>query len=191
MASNYQPKSDRKGIALCLSGGGFRASLFHLGSLRRLNEVGLLSQINTVTSVSGGSITNALLAKHWPRFTGGKIFANFANFENDLRQFCARDIRIDDISPGQCIEFRRLGDTKSAQTPSSSRSHEVRFGARRWARFMMSNWCLTVSDSAATAPRPPGLASFARVTSRWAIKMNISRMKRTLTLSERFTRLRY
>jgi NTE family protein len=93
MASNYQPKSDRKGIALCLSGGGFRASLFHLGSLRRLNEVGLLSQINTVTSVSGGSITNALLAKHWPRFTGGKIFANFADFENDLRQFCARDIR--------------------------------------------------------------------------------------------------
>ena len=32
-------------------------------------------------------------------------------------------------------------------------------------------------DSAATAPRPPGLPSFARVTSRWAIKMNSSRMK--------------
>jgi predicted phage terminase large subunit-like protein len=36
----------------------------------------------------------------------------------------------------------------------------------------MSNWCLTASDSAATEKRPPGLASFARVTIRWAIKMN-------------------
>jgi hypothetical protein len=31
---------------------------------------------------------------------------------------------------------------------------------------------LTASDSAATAPRPPGLASRARVTSKWAIKLN-------------------
>jgi len=36
---------------------------------------------------------------------------------------------------------------------------------------------LTASDSAATAPRPPRVPSFARVTSRWAIKMNSSRMK--------------
>jgi len=28
----------REGIGLCLSGGGFRATLFHLGALRRLNE---------------------------------------------------------------------------------------------------------------------------------------------------------
>ena len=56
------------------------------------------------------------------------------------------------------------------------RHTQVRFGERR-ARFMMSNWCLTASDSAATAPRPPGLASFARVTSKWAIKMNRFGMK--------------
>jgi hypothetical protein len=36
----------------------------------------------------------------------------------------------------------------------------------------MSSWCLTASDSAATAPRPHGLASRARVTSKWAIKLN-------------------
>lgn len=93
MSSEYQPTNDRQGIALCLSGGGFRASLFHLGSLRRLNEVGLLSQVRTITSVSGGSITNALLAKRWPSFIGDKVFTNFAEFENELKQFCARDIR--------------------------------------------------------------------------------------------------
>ena len=70
------------------------------------------------------------------------------------------------------ILLRRLGDTKSVQTPSASRSHEVRHGARRRARLRMSSWCLTASDSATTAPRPPGLASRARVTSKWAIKLN-------------------
>ena len=34
--------------------------------------------------------------------------------------------------------LRRLGDTKSVQTPSASRSHEVRYGARRRARLRMS-----------------------------------------------------
>lgn len=54
-----------EGIALCLSGGGFRASLFHLGSLWRLNEVGMLPQISRFSSVSGGSITSALLGVSW------------------------------------------------------------------------------------------------------------------------------
>ncbi len=93
VASEYQPERKRQGIALCLSGGGFRASLFHLGSLRRLNEIGLLSQIKTITSVSGGSITSALLAKHWPHFSGDGIFTNFQDFEKELQEFCARDIR--------------------------------------------------------------------------------------------------
>ena len=34
-----------KGIALALSGGGFRATLFHLGSAWRLNELGFLAKL--------------------------------------------------------------------------------------------------------------------------------------------------
>ncbi len=49
-------------VALCLSGGGFRASIFHLGGLRRLNELGVLDQVDTVSCVSGGSILGAHLA---------------------------------------------------------------------------------------------------------------------------------
>ena len=52
----------RQGIGLCLSGGGFRATLFHLGALRRLAEVGVLSHVRTVSAVSGGSIAAAHLA---------------------------------------------------------------------------------------------------------------------------------
>lgn len=64
-----EPKNRRAGVALCLSGGGFRAALFHLGGLRRLNELGLLSQMDTISSVSGGSIVAAHLAdriRQWP-----------------------------------------------------------------------------------------------------------------------------
>jgi hypothetical protein len=58
----------RRGDVLCLSGGGYRAALFHLGALTRLNELGLLARTETVGAVSGGSILAALLAANvpWP-----------------------------------------------------------------------------------------------------------------------------
>lgn len=62
-------RGPRRGTALCLSGGGFRAALFHLGALRRLNELGMLGQLRTVSAVSGGSIPAMLLADprlEWP-----------------------------------------------------------------------------------------------------------------------------
>ncbi|HEX8464468.1 MAG TPA: patatin-like phospholipase family protein, partial [Abditibacterium sp.] len=55
----------KPGIALCLSGGGYRAMLFHLGALWRLNELGLLPKISRVSSVSGGSIIAGLLGLRW------------------------------------------------------------------------------------------------------------------------------
>jgi NTE family protein len=60
------------GIGLCLSGGGFRAMLFHLGSLIRLNEVGLLPAIDRISSVSGGSLAAGILAAGWTEL----VFAN-------------------------------------------------------------------------------------------------------------------
>ena len=54
------------GIGLCLSGGGYRAMLFHVGSLWRLNDSGYLSRLDRISSVSGGSITAAQLAIAWP-----------------------------------------------------------------------------------------------------------------------------
>ncbi|WP_050995933.1 patatin-like phospholipase family protein [Bradyrhizobium yuanmingense] len=54
-----------EGVGLSLSGGGFRAMLFHLGSLIRLNEVGLLAKVDRVSSVSGGSLAAGILAAGW------------------------------------------------------------------------------------------------------------------------------
>ncbi len=60
----YLPHGEPHGIALCLSGGGFRAALFHLGAVRRLYELGLLDTVRTIAAVSGGSTIAAYLAKH-------------------------------------------------------------------------------------------------------------------------------
>ena len=74
-------KSDRdrspdKGIGICLSGGGYRAMLFHLGSLLRLLEIQYLSgagindefgALKRISSVSGGSITSGALGQSWDK----------------------------------------------------------------------------------------------------------------------------
>lgn len=49
-----------KDILCALSGGGFRATFFHAGVLRSLIRLGLKDRIKVVSSVSGGSIVNAL-----------------------------------------------------------------------------------------------------------------------------------
>ena len=69
------------GIGIALSGGGFRAMLFHAGALARMNELGLLSQAKRISSVSGGSIISGYLAVKWTDL--GKSAANntFANFK--------------------------------------------------------------------------------------------------------------
>ncbi len=46
-------------VGLALSGGGFRASLFHIGVLARLAELNQLRQIEVISCVSGGSIIGA------------------------------------------------------------------------------------------------------------------------------------
>ena len=87
------PKSKRKGIGLCLSGGGFRATLFHLGVLRRLNELGILTRddFRTVASVSGGSITSARLADALTHVVVGPGAAIPAEvWQREMGRRCAR-----------------------------------------------------------------------------------------------------
>ena len=50
----------RNKLGLALAGGGFRASLFHLGVLHRMAELDLLRSVEVLSTVSGGSIIGAL-----------------------------------------------------------------------------------------------------------------------------------
>jgi NTE family protein len=67
------------GAGLCLSGGGYRAMVFHLGVLWRLYEAGLLREVKRISSVSGGSITSGVLALKWKRlsFDPARLRADF------------------------------------------------------------------------------------------------------------------
>lgn len=47
-------------VGLALSGGGLRASFYHLGMLARLAEVDALRHVEVISTVSGGSIVGAL-----------------------------------------------------------------------------------------------------------------------------------
>ena len=51
-------------LGLALSGGGFRASLFHIGILTSLAELDILKNIEVISCVSGGSIIGAYYYLH-------------------------------------------------------------------------------------------------------------------------------
>ena len=144
LEARYRPGRERKGIALCLSGGGFRAALFHAGAIRRLNELGVLSRVRTISSVSGGSIASGLLATVWTRLERvGDRFTNLESlFEQPLRAFCGSNIRNGPLLWGRlnprnwprllssafsatdllAVEYRRLlGSVRLSALPDSPR----------------------------------------------------------------------
>ena len=92
----------RQGLALCLSGGGFRAAIFHLGAMLRLHEAGQLAQVHTFSAVSGGSIASAWLACRYldGRRGDDESFAAWcqrvdfkAEVVDSFRAVAARDLR--------------------------------------------------------------------------------------------------
>ncbi|MCP4726488.1 MAG: patatin-like phospholipase family protein, partial [bacterium] len=91
------------GIALCLSGGGYRAMLFHLGTLWRLNEFGYLPKLARISSVSGGSITAALLGLKWPKlnFDGSDVGQQFeSEVVTPIRALAGKTIDVKSILKG-------------------------------------------------------------------------------------------
>ena len=101
-------KRERTGLAL--SGGGFRATLFHLGALWRLNEMALLTELEAVSSVSGGSLLAGILAIRWSKlgFTSGVA----ENFEEEIvrpvLRFCGKNIDVPSVLSGIVTGTRTL-----------------------------------------------------------------------------------
>jgi len=90
-------------LGLALSGGGFRATLFHVGSLLRINNAGFLPEIKEVTSVSGGSIIAAHLGVNWStlQFNDDNVATNFDEVIVDpIRDFCGRTVDVGVILGG-------------------------------------------------------------------------------------------
>jgi len=78
-------------LGLALSGGGFRATLFHLGVIRFLRDVDELRNVTDIASVSGGSILAAHLVLNWDRYGGND--ASFASAASEIVKFVQFDVR--------------------------------------------------------------------------------------------------
>src|SRR3954466_5311147 len=81
--------------ALCLSGGGYRAMLFHVGAIWRLNELGYLPKLARISSVSGGSIAAGVLGLKWNRlaFDGSGVAAALQpEFVDPIRALASKTI---------------------------------------------------------------------------------------------------
>jgi len=78
-------------IGLALSGGGFRATLYHLGVIRYLRDSGTLPHVADIAAVSGGSILAAHLVLNWDRYTGND--QQFAEAAAEIVRFVQFDVR--------------------------------------------------------------------------------------------------
>jgi predicted acylesterase/phospholipase RssA len=90
--ADSQPASQSQWIGLALSGGGFRATLFHLGLVRALRDCGLLERVRLICSVSGGSILAAHMALNWDDYTAADE-EKFDKAARDVIKFTKLDLR--------------------------------------------------------------------------------------------------
>jgi len=100
------------GVALCLSGGGYRAMIFHLGVIWRLNESGMLAKLKRISSVSGGSISAAVLALNWGKLVFKRdVATNLEELVIDpVRRLATQTIDIPSIVTGILSPLRSISE---------------------------------------------------------------------------------
>jgi NTE family protein len=171
------------GVALCLSGGGYRAMLFHVGVVWRLHDAGWLERLDRVSSVSGGSITAGALALAWPRLAAEGLEAAFvapvrslAGRTVDATSVISGALTPDTVSERVAKAYRRhlFGDATLQDLPDHPRfvinATSVQSGALfRFSKPYMADWRVgrvdhpdvALADAvAASSAFPPVLSPF-------------------------------
>jgi NTE family protein len=118
--------------------------LFHVGALWRLNDAGLLPRLKRVSTVSGGSLTAGVLAKHWRdlRFDGAGTSADFTDVvAARLMKFATKGVDVRAVVTGGFVPgpignrvaslYRRrlFGATTLGDLPDEAESPEFVFTA--------------------------------------------------------------
>src|SRR4051812_12944813 len=98
------PRGPAPGIGICVSGGGYRAMLFHLGAFLRLYELGLLHRASRISSVSGGSITSAKVALEWDKLKIRDDY--FEHVVGPIRRLASKTIDVPAIAAGLVLPGR-------------------------------------------------------------------------------------
>ena len=87
--------------------------VFHLGSLWRLNETGLLKKINRISSVSGGSITAGMLGLQWKKlnFDNQGVASNLIDLViNPVLELASHTIDVYSVVEGIVNPFKSVAD---------------------------------------------------------------------------------
>ena len=170
--------------AVSLSGGGYRAMLFHLGFLWRLRDAGILGTIDRFASVSGGSIVAGMLARRWREIDWSDDGASFRKLVADpILEMSQQSI---DVAAGligripglngswvtRAYDRVLFGGTKLTDLPDSPRfvfnatslhsGKLVRMSKRRIADYTVGEWdpagILLADAVAASSAFPPVLS---------------------------------
>ena len=175
--------------ALCLSGGGWRAALFHAGGLQRLNELGVLSQITTISTVSGGSVVAAGIvdaiatgAITWPQPGGPPVeIPGWDSITDRVRQVTGQNLR----TPAWIRRLIRSGNMvdQLAELYATTVTPLSMADAPAHPRFIISatdmpfgvNWRFDLNPPAFTGPRMGSYrAGWSDVPSDWPIARTIA-----------------
>lgn len=100
------------GEALALSGGGYRSTLFQMGVIIRMNELGMLCNLKCISGVSGGSIASGYLGLKWSKLNFVNRVAQdlFKEYIDPLRAFCSKTIDAGDIVGGWINPTKSAGE---------------------------------------------------------------------------------
>ena len=117
-------------VGLALSGGGFRASFYHLGVLARLAELDVLRHVSVLSCVSGGSIVGAC---YWlmlrERLTAKKVLTqhDYVDLVKDLIRHLSEAVEANlrgQIQPSKAsVAWRLLQDERGALDPERAAEH--------------------------------------------------------------------
>ena len=109
-------------IALALSGGGFRASIFHLGVLKRLAELGWLKRVDVLSTVSGGSIIGAFAVIRWQQWLqagGDGVAFDQVIAQPFLEQIQKRNFILEWLVRSPLWPWRKLTDRQFTRTETA------------------------------------------------------------------------
>ncbi|HQR05654.1 MAG TPA: patatin-like phospholipase family protein [Gemmatales bacterium] len=115
------------GLDLSLSGGGIRATLYHLGVFVHLANTGRLPNVKTIVSVSGGSITSAHFGKYWRRAV--ESHEGFIEVASTLVRFTRTNVRDTVLVPWiRSRLFFRWRNRKLSRTARLEAAYQKHFG---------------------------------------------------------------
>lgn len=164
-------------VGVALSGGGFRASFFHIGVLARLAELDMLRHVEVLSCVSGGSIVGAhyylevqrlLESQEESTLTREDYLQLVERLERDFLAAVQKNIRMR-VMGNPLANLRALLSSRWTRTREAGRQYERHFylpiGGRSSGRITMED--LLIQPAGEGEKDPGGRPSFNPRRDNW------------------------